>query len=55
MITENKTLVELDLSNNRIGEEGLNQLCETLKNEDCKLQKLGYVTTIALSFCCTFE
>ncbi|XP_032886907.1 NACHT, LRR and PYD domains-containing protein 3-like [Amblyraja radiata] len=41
MITENKTLVELDLSNNRIGEEGLNQLCETLKNEDCKLQKLG--------------
>lgn len=50
MITENKTLVELDLSNNRIGEEGLNQLCETLKNEDCKLQKLGLNSIFAFEF-----
>ncbi|XP_072113047.1 NLR family CARD domain-containing protein 3-like [Mobula birostris] len=41
MITTNKTLVELDVSCNRIGEEGLKRLCEALKNEECKLEKLG--------------
>ncbi|XP_078266269.1 NACHT, LRR and PYD domains-containing protein 3-like [Rhinoraja longicauda] len=50
LITESKTLAELDLSNNRIGEEGLKQLCETLKNEDCKLQKLGLNSIFAFDF-----
>ncbi|XP_041070940.1 NACHT, LRR and PYD domains-containing protein 3-like [Carcharodon carcharias] len=50
VLEQNKTLVELDLSNNRIGEEGLGQLSEALKNENCTLQKLGLNSIFAFEF-----
>ncbi|XP_067851266.1 NLR family CARD domain-containing protein 3-like [Heptranchias perlo] len=50
VLAKNKTLVELDLSNNRIGEEGLGELSEQLKNENCKLQKLGLNSIFAFEF-----
>ncbi|XP_069753979.1 NLR family CARD domain-containing protein 3-like [Narcine bancroftii] len=50
MIKTNKTLVELNLSNNRIGEEGLKQVCEALKTENCKLQKLGLNSIFEFDF-----
>ncbi|XP_072895122.1 NACHT, LRR and PYD domains-containing protein 3-like [Hemitrygon akajei] len=50
MINTNKTLTELDISFNRIGEEGLKRLCEALKNEECKLEKLGLNSIFAFEF-----
>ncbi|XP_072329575.1 NACHT, LRR and PYD domains-containing protein 3-like [Scyliorhinus torazame] len=50
VLKQNKTLVELDLSNNRIGEEGLRQLTEALKNENCALLKLGLNSIFAFEF-----
>ncbi|XP_067897770.1 protein NLRC3-like [Heterodontus francisci] len=50
VLGSNKTLVELDLSNNRIGENGLRKLSEALKNENCKLQKLGLNSIFAFEF-----
>ncbi|KAL6470853.1 hypothetical protein MHYP_G00219720, partial [Metynnis hypsauchen] len=38
-------LKELDLSENELGNSGVKKICSLLKNQDCKLQKLG------LSFC----
>ncbi|XP_020376766.2 NACHT, LRR and PYD domains-containing protein 3-like, partial [Rhincodon typus] len=50
MLGTNKTLVELDLSHNRIGEDGLQELSKALKNENCKLQKLGLNSIFAFEF-----
>ncbi|XP_048397564.1 NACHT, LRR and PYD domains-containing protein 3-like [Stegostoma tigrinum] len=50
MLGVNNTLVELDLSHNRIGENGLQELSEALKNESCKLQKLGLNSIFAFEF-----
>ncbi|XP_036418980.1 NACHT, LRR and PYD domains-containing protein 3-like isoform X2 [Colossoma macropomum] len=33
-------LIELDLSENKLGDSGLKTICDVLKNPDCKLQKL---------------
>ncbi|XP_036420339.1 uncharacterized protein LOC118803910 isoform X2 [Colossoma macropomum] len=38
-------LIELDLSDNKLGNSGVKEICSLLKNQCCKLQKLG------LSFC----
>uniref|UniRef100_UPI00398E4FF3 NACHT, LRR and PYD domains-containing protein 3-like n=1 Tax=Pristiophorus japonicus TaxID=55135 RepID=UPI00398E4FF3 len=50
VLETNKTLVELDLSNNRIGEEGLQELSKALTKENCKLQKLGLNSIFAFDF-----
>ncbi|XP_072517610.1 uncharacterized protein [Salminus brasiliensis] len=38
-------LIELDLSENKLGKSGVKQICDTLNNSDCQLQKLDF------SFC----
>ncbi|XP_043558885.1 NACHT, LRR and PYD domains-containing protein 3-like [Chiloscyllium plagiosum] len=50
MLSENKTLLELDLSHNRIGESGLQDLFKALKNGNWKLQKLGLNSIFAFEF-----
>ncbi|XP_036421128.1 uncharacterized protein LOC118804664 isoform X1 [Colossoma macropomum] len=42
-------LIELDLSENKLGNSGVKQICSLLNNQGCKLQKLG------LSFCSITE
>ncbi|XP_067864893.1 NACHT, LRR and PYD domains-containing protein 3-like isoform X1 [Heterodontus francisci] len=40
-ICTNRSLMDLDLSDNRLGDSGVKLLSEALRNTDCKIQRLG--------------
>uniref|UniRef100_A0A8C4SU17 NACHT domain-containing protein n=1 Tax=Erpetoichthys calabaricus TaxID=27687 RepID=A0A8C4SU17_ERPCA len=49
-------LTELNLSNNNnIEDSGVNQLCEGLRSENCKLEKLDLHNCLISSFCSAFS
>uniref|UniRef100_A0A4W3JDW6 NACHT, LRR and PYD domains-containing protein 12-like protein n=1 Tax=Callorhinchus milii TaxID=7868 RepID=A0A4W3JDW6_CALMI len=43
-LSTNRSLAELHLSHNNVGDSGAKRLCAALRNPECKIQSLGYVT-----------
>ncbi|KAL6084043.1 hypothetical protein STEG23_027714 [Scotinomys teguina] len=52
VLTSNKNLKTLKLGNNNIKDTGIKQLCEALRNPNCKLQCLGLDMTEFKTDCC---
>ncbi|XP_076994003.1 NACHT, LRR and PYD domains-containing protein 3 [Tamandua tetradactyla] len=52
VLSSNQSLVELDLSNNVLGDAGIKLLCVGLKHLFCNLQKLWLVSCSLTSACC---
>ncbi|XP_004481114.2 NACHT, LRR and PYD domains-containing protein 3 [Dasypus novemcinctus] len=52
VLSSNQNLVELDLSNNVLGDTGVNFLCVGLRHLFCNLQKLWLVSCSLTSACC---
>uniref|UniRef100_A0A4W3GUZ1 Uncharacterized protein n=1 Tax=Callorhinchus milii TaxID=7868 RepID=A0A4W3GUZ1_CALMI len=46
-LSTNHSLTELNLNNNKLGDCGVKRLCEALRNPECKIQSLLYVTHCA--------
>ncbi|XP_023396099.1 NACHT, LRR and PYD domains-containing protein 3 isoform X1 [Loxodonta africana] len=52
VLCSNQKLVELDLSNNTLGDSGVKHLCVGLRHLFCNLQKLWLVSCCLTSDCC---
>ncbi|KAG8125644.1 hypothetical protein E2320_020776 [Naja naja] len=52
LLTTNQELIELNLSNNELGDAGVDALCKGLLNPDCKLQKLWLRNCNLTKACC---
>ena len=42
-LCKNNEVIQCDLGNNNINDEGVKHLCDALKNENCKLTKLDLI------------
>ncbi|XP_067836949.1 NACHT, LRR and PYD domains-containing protein 3-like [Heptranchias perlo] len=51
-LSTNRSLTDLDLSNNKLGDSGVKLLSEALRNPDCKIQKLD-LDDVGLTDSCT--
>ncbi|KAM4622934.1 NACHT, LRR and PYD domains-containing protein 3-like [Discoglossus pictus] len=52
VITTNRSLITLDLSNNEFGDSGVKPLCDGLKHPDCTIQELRLAECDLTSLCC---
>ncbi|XP_058012659.1 ribonuclease inhibitor isoform X1 [Ahaetulla prasina] len=52
LLTSNQELTELNLSNNELGDAGVDALCKGLLNPNCKLQKLWLRNCNLTKACC---
>ncbi|XP_039187175.1 ribonuclease inhibitor-like isoform X2 [Crotalus tigris] len=52
LLTTNQELIELNLSNNELGDAGVDALCKGLLNPNCKLQKLWLRNCNLTTACC---
>ncbi|XP_069461369.1 NACHT, LRR and PYD domains-containing protein 3-like isoform X2 [Ambystoma mexicanum] len=52
VLKQNQSLMELDLSWNKLGDSGVTELCEGLKDPGCKMQKLGLAWCEITGSCC---
>ncbi|XP_070621835.1 ribonuclease inhibitor isoform X2 [Erythrolamprus reginae] len=52
LLTTNQELIELNLSNNELGDAGVDVLCKGLLNPNCKLQKLWLRNCNLTKACC---
>ncbi|XP_067833180.1 NACHT, LRR and PYD domains-containing protein 12-like [Heptranchias perlo] len=50
-LNANRSLTELDLSDNQLGDLGVSQLSEALRNPDCMIQKLALYTNHLTDIC----
>ncbi|XP_067882422.1 NACHT, LRR and PYD domains-containing protein 3-like [Heterodontus francisci] len=50
-LSTNRSLTDLDLSDNNLGDSGVKLLSEALRNPDCKIQKLGLVENNLTASC----
>lgn len=51
VLSTSPSLTDLDLSDNEIGDSGVQKLCEGLKHPGCKIQKLGLDNTTMTDAC----
>ncbi|KAM4642292.1 NACHT, LRR and PYD domains-containing protein 3-like [Discoglossus pictus] len=51
VITTNRSLIKMDLRENKLGDSGVKLLCDGLKHPDCTLQKLGLECCALTSSC----